>query len=36
MCGLSAILVGDGRCQIANRFLADRAKGKLDLGFALP
>ena len=36
MCGLSAILVGDSRCQIANRFLADRAKGKLDLGFALP
>jgi hypothetical protein len=34
MGGLTAFFVGDRRCQITNRFLAQRALGKLYLRFA--
>jgi hypothetical protein len=36
MCRLPALPMGDGGCQVSNRFLADWTLGKLDLGFVWP
>ena len=33
MCGFAALSVGDGGCKIPNRFLTQRAQGKVDLRF---